>query len=236
MWIYIRQDIAIPDYLCFTANTASSTVQLTKNGSPTSVTLETSTDWLNWTTYTMGDTITLSNIWDKVYRRNTSETDTGFSLGYNSNYYQFVTSWSLACSWDVNYLLNKNSTTTVSNYCYWSLFSGCSITTAPKLLATTLWWHCYRLMFYWCTDLEALPSLPATSILWYSYYAMFSWCSKIKLSSTQTWDYQTEYRIPTTWTGTAGSYALQYMFTNTWGTYTGNAQINTTYYTSNTVI
>ena len=41
-----------PDYLCFTANTAGSTVQLWKNWSPTPVTLETSTDWENWSTYT----------------------------------------------------------------------------------------------------------------------------------------------------------------------------------------
>jgi hypothetical protein len=50
------------DYLCFTANTAGSTVKLIKNGSPTTVTLETSTDGNTRTTYTIGDTITLSNI------------------------------------------------------------------------------------------------------------------------------------------------------------------------------
>ena len=63
-------------YLCFTADTAGSTVQLKKNYSPTNVTLETSLDGKNWTTYTFDTDITLSNLWDMVYRRHTSETDT----------------------------------------------------------------------------------------------------------------------------------------------------------------
>jgi hypothetical protein len=50
------------DYLCFTANAANSSVKLVKNGSPTTVTLEKSTDGINWTTYSFGSLITLSNI------------------------------------------------------------------------------------------------------------------------------------------------------------------------------
>ena len=111
------------DELCFTANTAGSTVQLTKIGSPYSVTLETSTNGYNWTTYTIWDTITLSNIWDKVYFRNTSETTTGFGSATNS-YYQFSLTGSVAWSWDVTYLINKNWTTTlVSSYCFFGLFA-----------------------------------------------------------------------------------------------------------------
>lgn len=280
----------VPDvpYLCFTANTAGSTVQLTKNWSPTSVTLETSTDKSNWTTYTMGDTITLSNIGDKVYWRNTSDTDTGFSaLSSNSFYYQFVMTGSIAASGDVNYLLNKNSTTTASwgfkrlfqncsvltsapelpsttlgNYCYQYMFSGSGVTEAPALPATTMNEYCYAGMFYNCTalttassipatttatsccemmfqgcsNLENLPALVTVSINSYAYRRMFQSCSKIKLSTTQTGDYQTAYRIPTTWTWTAGTNAFYYMFQSTWGTFTGTASVNTTYYTSNTLV
>ena len=304
----------IPPYLCFTANTANSTVQLTKTGSPTAVTLETSTDGSNWTTYTIWTTITLSNIWDKVYRRNTSTTDTWFSLGY-SNRYQFAMTGSIAWSWDVNYLLNKNSTTTVSSNCYYNLFYWCtSLTTSPQLPATTLAEYCYCYMFYWCTwltnapslpatilvndcytlmfqnctslttapqlpattlaewcynsmfqwctwlttaptlpsttlakycyismfdwctNLTTLPKLPATTLIAGCYSSMFYWCSKIKLSGTQTWEYQTAYRIPTTWTGTTANYALDSMFASTWWTFTWTPTINTTYYTSNTVV
>ena len=60
--------------------------------------------------------------------------------------------------------------------------------------------------------------------------------SKIKISSTQTRAYQTPYRIPTTWTGTDASNALYRVFYQTWWTYTSDPSINTTYYTSNTVV
>ena len=111
----------MPDYLCFTANTANSTVKLQKSWSPAAVTLETSTDWNNWSSYTFGNTITLSNIWDKVYFRNTSENNTGFSTS-TSDYYKFVMTWSILWSGDINYLINKNSIDTVGDYWYRLLF------------------------------------------------------------------------------------------------------------------
>lgn len=223
-------------YLCFTANSAGSTVKLQKTWSPTSVTLETSTDWETRTTYTFGSTITLSNTWDKVYWRNTSETDTWFSTN-NSAYYQFVMSWSIAASWDIWYLLNKNSTFTVSNYAFRYLFKDCTaLTTPPRLPAVVIWQQCYNNMFSWCTNLEALPALPAPALKNYCYGWIFYNCSKIKISTTQTWEYQTPYRIPTEWTWTDATSALWSVFSWTWWTYTWNATINTTYYTSNTVV
>lgn len=276
------------DYLCFTANSANSTVKLAKEWNPTAVVLETSTDWRTWTSYTIGDTITLTNVGDKVYRRNTSETDTAFSNG--SAWYYFVMSWSISGSWDTNFLLNKNSTNAVPAYsflrlfrncaslttapelpastigqssyyymfqnctslttspkvlpatslvstCYWHMFDGCSsLTTAPELPATTLANACYFQMFSQCANLEVLPKLPATSLTTNCYNQMFGWCSKIKLSTTNTWEYQTAYRIPTSWTGTTGSNSLANMFTNTWWTFAWAPTINTTYYTSNTVV
>ena len=222
--------------LCFTANTAGSTIYLTKIWNPTGVTLETSTDGENWSTYTFGSIITLSNIWDKIYWRNTSETTTVFSLGGGS-YYKFVMSGSIAASWDITSLINKNWTTILSNWCFSSLFNWCtSLTTAPKLPATTLDTYCYYSMFLNCTNLTTLPKLPATTLTDYCYYQMFYGCSKIKLSTTQTWEYQTPYRIPTTWEWTAISGALNNMFTSTWWDFTWTPTINTTYYTSNTVI
>ena len=226
----------VPPYLCFTANTASSTVKLNKIWSPTAVTLETSTDWTNWSTYTFWNTITLSNIWDKVYFRNTSTSNTAFSTSY-SNYYQFVMTWSIAASWDITYLLNKNGTNTVNSYCYYYLFYGCdSLTSAPKLPATTLNEYCYRDMFISCTNITTLPKLPATTLYSNCYRQMFYWCTKIKLSTTQTWEYQTPYRIPSEWAWTDWTASLSDMFASTWWTFTWTPSINTTYYTSNTVV
>lgn len=228
-----------PEELCFTANTAGSTVQLTQTGTPTAVNLETSTDGSTWTDYTIWDTITLSNIWDKVYMRNKSETQTGFSTS-NSAYYGFVMTWSISASWDVNYLLCKDSTTGLTasgNFCFYRLFHNCAnLTTVPKLPATTLTVDCYYQMFYNCTNLEQLPSLSAISLRNECYRQMFYGCSKIKLSTTQTWEYVNEYRIPITWTGTTATNSLAQMFTSTWWTFTSNPSINTTYYTSNTIV
>ena len=233
MWVYIWTEIPL---LNFTANTAGSTVQLTKIWSPTSVTLETSTDWTNWSTYTIWDTITLSNVWDKVYFRNTSENNTGFSTSANDRY-KFVMSWSIAWSWNITYLLNKNWTDTLSGYCFNNLFEGCSsLTIPPQLPATTLAQYCYSWMFISCSNLQGLPKLPAINLPNYCYQIMFRFCTKIKMSTTQTWEYQTEYRIPTDWTWVVWTYSTNGMFNGTWWTFTSNPTINTTYYTSNTVV
>jgi hypothetical protein len=50
MNIYVWKDIPP---LNFTANTANSTVQLTKIGTPTDISLEISTDNINWSSYTI---------------------------------------------------------------------------------------------------------------------------------------------------------------------------------------
>ena len=279
---------SIPNYLCFTANTAGSTVKLQANWTPYEVELEISVDWINWSTYTIWSTITLSNLLDKIYFRNKSETDTNFSKD-GVNYYWFVMSWSISWSWDINYLLNKNSTNTLSSNCYRFLFKGCSsLVSAPELPATTLDELCYASMFmqcsglistpelpattlaiscyYYmfnsctslvnisefkatnlaksccfnmfgdCTNLEKIPKLPATTLAQTCYGSMFSWCSKIKLSTTKTWAYQTAYRVPTTWTWTDATNSMSGMFGYTWGTFTWTPTINTTYYTSNTVV
>ena len=338
----IKEIIVIKNWLCFTANTANSTVQLTKIGTPTDISLEISTDNINWSSYTIWDTITLSNIGDKVYFRNTSESDTGFSTSL-SDYYKFVMTWSIAWSWDITTLLNKNWTNTVSSYCfsalfyecsslatpptlpattlntncyrgmflnctslskapelpattlaescYYRMFRGCSslticpelpattlarecyssmfrwctwlttppalpattlaiecygymfrlctwLLTTPKLPATTLANSCYKYMFHWCTWLLSISKLPATAMASECYNSMFRDCTNIKLSTSQTWAYQTAYRIPPTWTWSESWtwYSLLDMFTSSWWTFTGTPTINTTYYTSNILI
>lgn len=233
--IYIAVEEPLPDYLCFTANTANQNIVLIKNNSPASVSLETSRDGVTWASYTVWDIINLLNVWDKVYFRSTSETTTTFSSSA-SNYYYF-TWWDISASWDVTYLINKNGTDTVSDFCFIRLFySFNSLTTCPKLPATTLWTYCYRNMFYWCDHLNTLPELPALTVPDQCYNGMFRWCTNIKLSETQTWVYQTPYIIPTTWTGTVWTNSLLNMFNSTWWTFTWTPTINTTYYTSNTLV
>lgn len=127
--------------------------------------------------------------------------------------------------------------TTLALECYRCMFYGCtSLTTAPALPATKLTNYCYSNMFDRCVSLTTVPELPATTLFYSCYSSMFYGCTEIKLSASKTGDYQTEYRIPTSGTGTTATEALTDMFTNTGGTFTGTPSINTTYYTSNTVV
>ena len=128
--------------------------------------------------------------------------------------------------------------TSLESYCYESMFRSCSgLLNLPNglLNATTLATYCYRYMFYGCSKLVDLPKLAATTLKNNCYQYMFGSCSAIKLSTTQVDEYQTEYRIPSSGTGTTASSALTNMFTNTGGSFSGSPAINTTYYTSNTV-
>ena len=129
--------------------------------------------------------------------------------------------------------------TTLANSCYYEMFYGCtSLTQAPDLPATTLTGSCYNHMFYGCTNLTKVPEFPATTLAGSCCYNMFRGCISLKISATQTDEYTTPYRIPTSGTATAAPYALDYMFTGTSGTFKGTPSINTTYYlhNSNTVI
>ena len=91
----------------------------------------------------------------------------------------------------------------------------------------------------WFTNLEQLPALPATFLTGFCYENMFRWCSKIKLSTSQTWEYVNEYRIPIAWIwskATSETQPMNNMFSYTWWSWYGTPSMNTTYYTSNTVV
>ena len=127
--------------------------------------------------------------------------------------------------------------TTLSSSCYSYMFNGCTnLTTAPSLPATTLSSSCYSYMFNGCTSLTAVPSLPATKLAPSCYSYMFASCTSIKLAISQSSEYDKEYRIPKSGDGVKLFNALNGMFRGTGGTFTGTPEINTTYYTSNTVV
>ena len=127
------------------------------------------------------------------------------------------------------------SATTLADRCYESMFMNCTaLTKAPALPATTLAKSCYGSMFNGCTSLTQIPALPATTLTDNCYVNMFQDCINIKLSSTQTGEYTQEYRIPSSGTGTTATDPFNAMFISTGRTFTGNPEINTTYYLSNT--
>ena len=122
--------------------------------------------------------------------------------------------------------------TTLASSCYMGMFYGCtSLTIAPALPATTLKNGCYAEMFQGCTSLTVAPALPATILEFYCYQRMFQGCRRIKISATQTGEYTTAWRIPST--GEIAAEATDwntYMLNGTGGTFKGDPSINTTYY------
>ena len=173
-----------PDYLCFTAEEAGSTVAMAVEGTPTKgQAFETSTNRTNWSVFIPGTTtITLANAGDKVYFRGNNTT---VSESY-SIYYNFVMSGKIAASGNIMSLLDTTckSTTISNNYCYSAMFAGCaSLTTAPALPATNLANDCYNNMFYGCTSLTTAPALPATTLANDCYSSMFADCASLTTAS-----------------------------------------------------
>ena len=123
--------------------------------------------------------------------------------------------------------------TTLAVDCYFNMFCACmGLKSTPELPATTLAEYCYSHMFYGCTGLTTAPKLPATTLAEGCYEGMFNGCTGIKLSTKQMDEYNYVYRIPSSGTGTTAQHALDDMFKNTGGTFTGTSDINTTYYTN----
>ena len=74
----------------------------------------------------------------------------------------------------------KLPATTLTSYCYQSMFHGCtSLVTTPELPATTLSKFCYGGMFDGCTSLTIAPILPATTLAEECYYGMFKDCTSL---------------------------------------------------------
>lgn len=75
--------------------------------------------------------------------------------------------------------------TTLTAYCYDSMFRGCtSLETAPVLPAETLADYCYQNMFKDCTNLVNAPTLPATTLAERCYQGMFESCTNLTTAPT----------------------------------------------------
>lgn len=86
--------------------------------------------------------------------------------------------------------------TTLYEYCYWGMFSACTLlTVAPNLPATTLQYYCYSGMFYYCTSLTTAPELPATTLVSGCYYQMFSSCTLLNYIKVGATSWNTNYTI-----------------------------------------
>jgi len=159
----------------------STSISLTKTGSPNAISLEYKVDDGVWTSYTIGDVIELTDGQELSFRAGVGG-NASFSQS-SSNYYKFTVTGSgtVAASGNIMSLLNQEGGLTIpTSYCFYFLFNGCiSLTTAPKLPATTLTDYCYGYMFENCTSLTSAPELPATTLANYCYHSMFSGCTSL---------------------------------------------------------
>ena len=164
--------------LCFTAEAANSSVQLTAVGSAPAVTLVKSFDGVNWEDYAVGEVIDLPSIGKYVYLAAGESGNETFGSSA-SNYHKFVINGSVAASGDITSLISFDlGHTTLAAYCYNGMFYGCTgLTSAPELPATTLAVSCYSRMFQGCTGLTSAPELPATTLANYCYRSMFQGCT-----------------------------------------------------------
>lgn len=131
--------------------------------------------WRNWYAY---QNLTLNK--DEVVFIKGSNAN---GLSSYSKFTQFVTTGSLAAGGNVMSLLyadsfeNKNAIPSES--CFYRLFSGTGITTAPELPAINLTERCYESMFEGCTRLTEAPQLPATSMKSWCYSSLFEGCTSL---------------------------------------------------------
>lgn len=244
------------DCITFTGETSDFTLKATYK--EWDGTVEYSTNHNTWTVWNGTE---ISSSGKKLYLRGSGNTKF-----YTSNGAWLSLSARAACSGNIQTLLQYNNpptsiparfcyecmfcgctsltaapelpATTLADNCYQEMFRGCSsLTKAPALPATTLASHCYQYMFYDCTNLTTAPELPATTLADYCYNAIFYYCTSLKISTTQSSDYPTAWRIPSS--GTISSTATHWntdMLYKTGGTFKSNPSKNTTYYGAWTVV
>ena len=147
----------------------------------------------------------------------------------------------IECLLDYQTVANGNHPNT-ANYAFAYLFSeNTDIISAPSISSVNLSQYCFVEFCSWCANLKTIPKISQTEYPDGCFQYSFWGCSKLKLSTTQTIEYQNLYRIPNVGTGTKDWSQAIYSpfygtFSTTGGTFKGTPDINTTYYTSNTVI
>ena len=166
--------------LCFTAQQANSSVRLFGTLEHfNSLKIQYSTDGNTWLDYNENSkVITLASQGDKVYFRGTNPE--GFNK--QGRYATFKAEGKIAASGNVMSLIDPTlQTTEIPNeYCFASLFEGCTaLTAAPSLPAETLKANCYKQMFAKCSALEKAPKVRAKQYADYACFEMFQDCTAL---------------------------------------------------------
>lgn len=200
-------------------------------------TVEYSTDKETWTTW--DGTSVNSNASNEIYFRGSN--NTVFS-GEHANGFEFGEGVEITITGNLENLLDYETVMAgnhppMAEHCLNGCFFGqVGLLTTGELGSTTLAPYCYHQMYANCGKLQVLPALPALNMAEACYASMFGadsgFPSSIKLSETQTGLYVNEFRIPSSGVGddTGASGWNDGMFVGSTGTFTGDPQLNTTYY------
>ena len=164
-------------------STGETSVSFVKNEEPAAISLQYSKNSGAWTDYTVGTSITLADGETLKFRAGDGGNAT-FSTGYNDYYSINTTgTGTIKASGNIMSLLDKTlAKNDVPEFAFWNLFrNNGNLTDAAnlKLPATTLANYCYASMFNGCTGLTAAPELPATTLAEYCYYEMFNDCKNL---------------------------------------------------------
>ena len=160
-------------------SSGTTSVSISAVGAPDAITLDYKKGASGWTSYTIGNSIDLTD-GESLQLRAGAGGNASFSKSFN-DYYKFsiTGSGTVAASGSIMSLLNQEESLVIpSPDCFCRLFYSCSkLTSAPALPATTLAASCYSQMFAFCTSLTATPELPATALAERCYEGMFRGCS-----------------------------------------------------------
>ncbi|MEE1062030.1 MAG: leucine-rich repeat protein, partial [Paludibacteraceae bacterium] len=172
--------------LCFTAETAGSTISYQTN-SLHSLSLPDvmySFDGKTWTPLLNNENITLENVGDRVYFKGYNPNGFDQTMSYGGPRLQFVMNGSISANGSVMSLIDGKGETNIipNSFCFSWMFTDCDITHAPELPATSLTEGCYQGMFSRCRYLKEAPELPATKLANSCYNEMFNGCSSLTIA------------------------------------------------------
>ena len=129
------------------------------------------------------------NSGERVYFRNDSGSFNWYRNSRDRFYTQIKCSKNHKVGGNINSLLDYNNyNVAITPYCFFSLFYGNKyLTDASELIfsKTSLAWSCYQYMFQNCTSLTTAPKLPATTLESRCYYSMFDGCTSLTTAPTE---------------------------------------------------
>ena len=163
----------------------SSSIKLTKTGSPNDISLRYRKCYGKWTEYSIGTPLKLED--GEFIQIKAKDMNEYFSKT-SSNYYRFETSGTgqISVSGNIMSLLDANmENMSLKSYIFYRLFSGCKNlfdASCLELPATVLASDCYDSMFYDCSCLTSAPNLPAETLANYCYSCMFQQCSELTIA------------------------------------------------------